>query len=286
MLPIKVRNLSVRNVAISPSRSAANVFVDNFTDCLIGMGFSVSEFEWKPLPKARTVIFHWPNEFFTNAGFAHAAKCATKLAVMRIWRVCFGVRFVWVAHNVQPHDIQKKATWLRNIFLSSLDGVIFLSQFSSDALRRAYPLPAGMKTLQTVHGDYRGNMIVPPRPQEAVAATARLVAFGQIRAYKNFDKLVETVVGMSDSGIHLTVVGQTQDADLASKIRTVAAGSGDVSLDIRSEFLPRRRSRTVSRCCTWGCLALPQHSKQWLSVFGAVTQSARSRPTHGQFARN
>ncbi|WP_271597468.1 glycosyltransferase [Bradyrhizobium sp. CCBAU 45384] len=226
------------DIAISPARFAANAFVNNFADSLVNRGFSVREFTWKKVPTAKTVILHWPNDFFVNSGTRHLARCAIKLASMHIYRATLGIRFVWVVHNLQPHDAGALSPALSKVFLASLDGIIFLSEFSKEAIDQLYGIPAGLKVLQTVHGNYRNNMILPVCGQKPITGNVQLLNFGQIRPYKNVDNLIETLAGMPDSGIDLMVAGCCYDADLLHRIKMIAHSSENITLDARSELLP------------------------------------------------
>lgn len=226
-----------KHVAILPARLPDNVFVDNFSDSLVHSGLAVQEFDWKRFPTAGTVILHWPNEFFLAGGAFHAIKCAIKLSLMRLYQR-LGIRFVWVAHNARPHEADSASGAIATLFVNSLDGVVFLSSFSREALSDSYSFSPTVKILQTVHGNYRRNSFRPVAPPPALTSEVRLLTFGQIRPYKNIETLAEAVTKLKSCDIHLTIAGRGEDPELLAHIGSIAARSERITLDIRSAVIP------------------------------------------------
>jgi len=62
------------------------------------------------------------------------------------------------------------------------------------------------------------------------------VYFGQIRPYKNIERLIECVA--EEIGVELLVVGMGQDTELNLRLEQLAKKSDNVRLDIRSSPLP------------------------------------------------
>ncbi|MET4483339.1 glycosyltransferase [Bradyrhizobium sp. F1.13.3] len=224
------------DIAIKPLRSEANHFVGNFANCLQRNGYSVGRFEWRSFYQAKTVILHWPDEFFKKLSFRQALGCVVKLLLMRLGRAVRGSRFIWVAHNVQPHE-NPWISWRTTAFLKSLDGIIFLSHFSERAVRDLHQLPADLQVLVTVHGNYRENMVSSPEPARALSGAVRLVQFGQIRRYKNVEKLVEAVTALTEKDIRLDVVGRGDDVDYIAQIRLLAEKSKSVRINITDHYI-------------------------------------------------
>ncbi|NRG16316.1 glycosyltransferase family 4 protein [Rhizobiales bacterium] len=222
-------------IAMRPNTSRDNAFVDLFSHSLANCGFKLKDFNWElsPFAGADYVILHWPEYFFAQP----TLESRFRMAMVRFMKFVFGTKFVWVAHNIRPHDggdVDIKAA--RN-FLSRLDGIVFLSNASREEFEKAYPdAKAKLHTIR--HGHYLDSMETRP------AATPdsdhiRLLNFGQLRPYKNVDRLIHCLVDLGDDGATLTIAGLRRDAAYVSKIETLCASRPDITLDIRDDLLPQ-----------------------------------------------
>jgi beta-1,4-mannosyltransferase len=209
-------------------------FINMLSDELSRQGYSVRAFQWKSLGLRRTnfIVLHWPDEFFVNRGIACLLKAVIKLGIIYIAKIRWRAKIVWVAHNAAPHDADNQLSTVRGWFLRSLDGVVFLSEYSRRLIVDLYPEIAKCKSLATVHGHYRGTSVTQETPSRMPSDIIQLVQFGQIRPYKNIEVLIDAVASTS-SGFHLLVAGMAMDRALCLGIKARAQLLPHITLDFR-----------------------------------------------------
>lgn len=154
-----------------------------------------------------------------------------------------GVKIVWTAHNTFGHDTKPSRfnlfLWKR--FLSTLDGVIFLSEESRTAIRAAYPGVERLPSALIKHGHYGpwidGVRATAAAPAQAVVQTLErfgeacvLLNFGQMRAYKNVDTLMREFSTLDDPDIRLLIAGSVPDADYRLQLEALAAADHRIVL--------------------------------------------------------
>ncbi|MDB5689569.1 MAG: gumI [Sphingomonas bacterium] len=223
-------------LALSPLGSAENPFVGSFTDALRGGGAEVRSHKWRlrTLIGVDVVMMHWPNEFM---GRSSRRDVLPKLLTMRAARA-LGTRFVWVAHNLRPHDGASDFPAITRAFVRGLDGIIYLSEASRQLAHDLYDIPPRTRELVTVHGRYHDLTAPTDYPIPAPGAPVRLLNFGLIRPYKNIDRLID-VVADARSAIDLTIIGKAVDPGFARSLAARAATLPNVHLDLRPETIPQ-----------------------------------------------
>ncbi|WP_157961548.1 glycosyltransferase [Acuticoccus kandeliae] len=228
------REAPLPRLALKPVRAAGNAYSALFSSHIDRGRFDVVEFDWEGLgAKAYdVVVFHWPTEFFRPTSRKATLKLLAKMARDKLR----GTKFVWVAHNLEPHDggsMRSHATAL--MFTALLDGVIYLSRSSREEARRLYPPLRRTRELVTVHGRY--DAARPPRPTTADAWANRLLFFGTVRRYKNAARLVAAARGVTAEPFSLTVIGTADDPALAAEIKAAAGEDPRIRIDIRDAFI-------------------------------------------------
>lgn len=238
------------DVAIRPLHSVDNPFVEDFAVSLAGTGDGrITEFTWDSttLRRGSIVIFHWPNELF----FAFSLR--DRRALMHLFRhyrfvwsarLFRGVRFVWVAHNVRPHGVGEVKPWISALFVRSLSGIIYLSASSKKIINETYPATRSIASLVTRHGSYRRSAIHPERPLQTPSGRPRLLFFGQVRAYKGLESLID-VVGACTDDCTLDIVGMQRDAVYAAALKARAAPFANVRLDLRDDPIDQGELETI-----------------------------------------
>jgi glycosyltransferase involved in cell wall biosynthesis len=223
-------------LALAPLRSTENPFVGRFADALRDQGAALRDHAWRmsALLANDVVVMHWPNEFM---GRSSRRRTIPKLMLMRAARA-LGTRFVWVAHNLRPHEGASDFPALTRAFIQGLDGIIYLSDVSRRLAHDLYDIPPEVRELVTVHGRYHDLTAPTDYPAPAPGAPVRLLNFGLIRPYKNLDRLIH-VVADARSAIHLTIIGKIADPDFARALIARAAGLPNVHLDLRPETIPQ-----------------------------------------------
>jgi glycosyltransferase involved in cell wall biosynthesis len=209
-------------------------FVNMLSEELSKQGYAVRAFRWKSfgLQKTTFIVLHWPDEFFVNSGRVGTLKSFIKLGVIHIAKLLWRTKLVWVAHNAAPHDAVTVNSLLRRWFLRSLDGVVFLSQYSRTLIADLYPEIRTCNSLVTVHGHYRGTAVTREAPWNMPSGNIRLVHFGQIRPYKNIEALVDAV-SSTLSGVSLVVAGMVLDRSLCAALQNRSRAVSHIKLDFR-----------------------------------------------------
>lgn len=224
-------------LALKPLRAAENEFSGRFADAIDDAAFAKVPFGWDALGRGRydAVVFHWPTEFFRPSARRTTMALLGKMAADRLRH---GTRFVWVAHNIAPHDGGSLASpTTAALFLRLLSGVVYLSEDSRRAALNAYPHLARVPALVTVHGRY-GDVVGPPQAHDARPFAGRMLFFGQIRGYKNVPALVAAARAMTVAQFSLTIVGTCPEPALVREIVAAAGGDPRIALDIRDTLVP------------------------------------------------
>jgi glycosyltransferase involved in cell wall biosynthesis len=222
-------------ISISPAFSIRpNSFARQFARSIAENGIDVREFSWRPpnLWASDVIIFHWPNLFFSPPAGLDGVKTRMKLKALEAARHMRGTKLIWVAHNLWPHDRPTALSSVTGSFLQLLDGVIYLSRASRDAVLTRHPALAGVPALTTAHGHYRSEAIEPPSPARRCQGMARLLFFGQVRRYKNIDRMLACVRSFPDQSMNLRVVGLCEDGELADQLRALAGDDPRITLDL------------------------------------------------------
>ncbi len=197
-----------------------------------------------------------------------------RLGLMKMHHIAFGTKFIWVAHNIFPHDTNMTNSRLINQFLHRLDSIIFLSECSRTVITDIYPLLRGKKHLVIKHGHYLDVFKRPPTPPTRTAGTIELVFFGQIRPYKGIDKLTEMVIKTKQTDIRLMILGQSKSIDLQNKLTAIAATEPKISTNIQTKQIDQVEiEAAIDRCHG---VILPY--KDILNSGSALFALSRNRP--------
>ena len=167
------------HVAIAPTRSPTNTFVEAFARSIAEGGFQVHDYQYQTDLQKETnvIILHWPHDFFSQQNEQRTLELDYLLATWQSAKQHHGLRLVWVAHNVRPHDLQAHKSDLTERFLAVLDGIIHLSERSREIIYEVYGVRAPHE-LVCMHGHYRDDQLCPPLPAPPVENGIRLGFFG------------------------------------------------------------------------------------------------------------
>jgi glycosyltransferase involved in cell wall biosynthesis len=190
---------------------------------------------------ARMIHMHWAFAF----GVPGRGRCRPLRRVAQIWFAlwlftnrCLGMKLVWTAHNVLPHEpIFADDAAARRTLVASSNLVIAHSKSTLLALgaigaepRRAVVIP---------HGPIGpGVPLESLRPPGAGAAPRRFLFFGRIQAYKGVEDLLSAFALLPDEvPAHLTVAGSSDNEALRKRLESLAqARYADITL--RVERIP------------------------------------------------
>lgn len=261
-------------VAIRPRASSHNRYVELFAAAFEKAGWEVASLNWRiaPVLSGRLMILHWPDEFFGSPDVLSWMRSWTRIALMAVSRRIFRVRWIWVVHNLLPHDRGQRDTGLWRAFADQLDGLVFLSRESRRAFVSDHPGHAAVPHLITRHGDYRAGAITAPTPWRPPAGATRLQFVGQVRPYKNLEQLVDAARGLDDE-TQLGVVGLAAK-DFDAELRRRSTGNDAVRLDLRQDPLDESELERIVDACD--AVILPY--RQILNSGTALFALSRNRP--------
>jgi beta-1,4-mannosyltransferase len=223
-----------RMIAVDPLTSDFNEFIKSFAEALTEIGLQAVNYNWglRSLSKCDAVLFHWPNEFM-SPGYEYEAL--SELAKINLVKKTHGLKVIWLAHNIYPHDSENHANFVRAAFIRSLDGIIYLSERSRHMVHEAYKLPRRIVEQVTVHGRYSAPELnfMPPASDHAT----RLVSFGLVRPYKNLAELVRAAAGLDPSRIEVEIVGKRHDVAYSATIEASAAAAEAIHLQLSDSIV-------------------------------------------------
>lgn len=157
--------------------------------------------------------------------------------VLTVSRVV-GVRVVWTAHNVLPHEpVFRDDVAARRRLVRSSELVLAHSRATLDALaeigitpRRSAIVPHGPLLPATRASDLR-----PPGEGSSVR---RLLFFGQVREYKGVEDLLDAMTRLpADARLRLVVAGRCTDHALRRRLQQLAQRSPGRT-ELRLEEVP------------------------------------------------
>lgn len=211
-------------------------------------GQRVHEFSWRRVLQLQlpdVLHVHWP-ERQVLAPHRQPRKIVEFLLFrFYVWATRWrGGKLVWTAHNAFPHDRPRNTVnvflWTR--FLSSLDGVIYLSGASQRQIETEFPVLRRKKSVVIQHGHYlewlsamnaRAPRARISRQSLGIPQDAQVVlSFGLIRPYKGIDLLIEQFNHL-DSDTHLIIAGYTSRPELRERIERLSRDHPNIHLLLR-----------------------------------------------------
>ena len=191
----------------------------------------------------RLLHLHFFDELTQRPGrMATALRSLALLALLALLRLC-GVRLVWTAHNLAPHEVYWPA-WgfvLYRAVARSSDAIIAHSQAARQALEQRYGALPHCRVIP--HGNYIG-LYGPPRDRAASRVALGLPAhgpvllnFGALRPYKGLEDLIAAFARQpAGQRGFLLIAGAAKDAAYAAELKRRAAGVAGLRLELR--FVP------------------------------------------------
>jgi glycosyltransferase involved in cell wall biosynthesis len=189
---------------------------------------------------ARLVHLHWAFAFrFPGASRWWFIRLVAQLWFMLWLRTCrlCGMRLVWTAHNVLPHEpVFADDLRARRELVRASDIVVAHAKSTLDELRSMGA--SARRAVVIEHGPIGPDMpeAVLWRPRSG-SRVRELLFIGQIRRYKGIEDLVSAFLAVpEDVPVHLTVAGKCSDAELRRRLHRFAVTAGDRAT-VRCEYL-------------------------------------------------
>jgi beta-1,4-mannosyltransferase len=185
---------------------------------------------------------HWPEYIMVGRGSGptHAARVvAATVALRSSVRLlqARGVRVVWTAHNIRPHDPDTPSIqidlyrWLAR----EADAVIVHTHHAARLVRDQLGRTGPMYLAR--HGNYIGVYDPPSMDRKELRSRYGfhdsdqvLLAFGQIRAYKRLLELVSDCEASTPPSTRLVIAGAPKDSGVAQKLKEMATASNRIVL--------------------------------------------------------
>lgn len=142
-----------------------------------------------------------------------------------------GVKVVYTAHNVIPHEHSRRDYWLKGLLYRTAHGLIVHSQYIKRKLLRLFPVGQG-KTAVIACGDCDNSADGTAVSSEEARAHFNLahdddvmLFFGQIRDYKGVDLLIEAfeTAAAHNPKLKLIVAGQPFTDEIETKLHQMIA---------------------------------------------------------------
>jgi beta-1,4-mannosyltransferase len=237
----------VISVGASPSEHD-NPYISLLYTALRAQGVSVQAADLRPWrlnsggQRYDVLHIHWPEHIMVGSGAGLSHRARTSAAAMalrssvRLLRA-HGVRIVWTAHNIRPHnpDTPSPQINLYRWFAKEADAVIVhtpnAAQLVRERLGRTGPIYLAR------HGNYLGAY--GPASLDRKALRDRygfgdtdhvLLAFGQIRAYKRLLELVSDFEASTPPSTHLIIAGAPKDTGVTQELKMMAAADNRIVL--------------------------------------------------------
>ena len=145
-----------------------------------------------------------------------------------VWSRLLGIKIVWTAHNVLPHQqVFDDDARARRALTARSVGVIAHHEATLDALRalgcrlrRTAVIPHGMPQPRS-----RVDAVLPRPAGDLAPAVLTGVFVGNVEAYKGVEDLLAATADARVDGISLVIAGECRDAHLAAALRRLAHAS-------------------------------------------------------------
>ena len=183
-------------------------------------------FRWKGVLTDRMDVLHvhWPEHWTRHrlkaVRFIKCIVLAVFLTRLRVQKTAI----VRTVHNLAPHE---KVSWPERFLQRYLDHVTTLRFVMNDSV------PARGPVRLVPHGHYRDWFFESAAPRNSTPG--RFLTFGQIRAYKGVDRLVEAFRSVSLDGATLVIAGRPDTEGTKEVLSGLAAG--DTRIDLALRFL-------------------------------------------------
>ncbi|GBF33918.1 glycosyl transferase group 1 [Desulfocucumis palustris] len=213
---------------------------------LVNIGVMVEEFSINRLVQGKFDILHinWPDAVLNNKNRIIVYIKSLILLIILISIKMRGTKILWTVHNLHSHEnyYPRFEKWYMSKFISLIDGHISLSEEGKKALLNIYPILKRMPGFVVPHGNYRE--IYPNKVDRDesrifldIPLKAKVVSFvGQIRPYKNLEKLIKVFKEISDENVYLLVAGKPSDVQLGEIIKYEASKFDKIILFL--DFIP------------------------------------------------
>lgn len=235
-------------VGASPIDIGDNPYISLLYGALRAQGVSVRAADlrpWKLYSESQrydVLHIHWPEYIMVGpgSGFKHLARATVaSLALTRGVRLLKlrGVRIVWTAHNIRPHNPDAPGSQIRlyRWLAREADAVIVHTDHAAKLVRQRLGRTGPIYLAR--HGNYLDAYNSPGLHRKALRdrygfgdTDHVLLAFGQIRAYKRLLELATAFEEVAPPSTSLLIAGAPKDTSVARELRVMANASSRIVL--------------------------------------------------------
>jgi beta-1,4-mannosyltransferase len=285
------RHIASMHIAASPAFRFAekNPYTSQLYEHLQRRGHRVEDFTPSGLLRDRPDVWHlhWPDYQVSMAGRLQVGMRIAALTALLGLAKAKGTRVVWTAHNVSSHERRHPflERWLWRAVFHSVDGIIALSDFGAQEVRRRHPTLRHVPCAVIPHGHYRD---VYGHPADKAESRARLglpseglvlLHLGQLRPYKNVHRLIEAFADAQLPEAVLVVAGQPIDTAMKRSLERAVDGMSNVMLQL--EFVPRDEVRWLFSACDLVVLPYTDFSNSGAAILSLSFDRPIVVPPHG-----
>jgi len=237
----------VRNITVGVPHDLSQPYLQLFYSALRRCNVDVVSVSWSGRHLCRVsreidyLHLHWPSFLYRSKrqGFARY-KALFRFVLFCLFVRTRGVRVVWTAHNLYPHDFRENQAidaFARRLVVW-LSSVIAVHGYRA-RLRVAEEFPtAASKLVTIVHGNFcelYADEVSKSEARDRLGIPEKkfvFLFFGICKEYKNIEGLIEAFREMKGD-VTLVVAGQFQSERYLESIRKLAASAGDVRIHAR-----------------------------------------------------
>lgn len=227
-------------------------YIDGFYGALRGLGVEVREglfacgWLFAQMRRGDIAHLHWPSFLYSAPGRARLLLRFGRFAILLLLLRLRGVRLVWTAHNLLPHE-PSAWPWLdrlgRRLVIALSERIAVHGASAAALLCAAWPA-AAPKLLLIPHGHFADQY---PSAWERAPARRELglpeqgltlLMLGQCKPYKRVLELIRLHRRRQDD-LQLLIAGSFGPADYEAACR--AAAADDPRILIRAGYIPDER---------------------------------------------
>lgn len=194
-------------------------------------GCDVEEFSFKRAMKLDydLIHVHWPELFLNSNYFLKALLYSILFLVVLGIAKLAGKKVVWTIHNLTPHSI--KYPRLNSIFwffyIKLVDGIVSLSKANEKKAVDKFDFKNGLSKSVIYHGLYDNayaNEISTDEARKSLGIPADsnvILFFGQVKPYKNVEKLISEFNKNVDNNFKLLIAGKFESKEYYEEINSL-----------------------------------------------------------------
>jgi glycosyltransferase involved in cell wall biosynthesis len=197
------------------------------------------ELAWARSRGFRILHIHWTFGFVLAGGRSAFSRRLSRWWFEFVLGVAplLGMRIVWTAHNLLPHDpVFDDDSSARRTLLARADLVIAHSRTTLDAIATTFAPPRNSAVI--AHGPLAPAAVAAldgPKPTKP----RKVLFIGRVAAYKGVEDLIAAAHGVDGATVQIRVFGSCTDPKLAARLIAAAAQSEAVTLELG--YLPDER---------------------------------------------